>query len=270
MGRYDVTFKSFAESDPYTLMELFGGIKRSEILKLTPLERELNLSVKVVDHAYLVETAKLRMVVHFESQLKGGKRELLRTLKQEVRIWLKIGLPVAATIVWLSQKHAPKSMPKFVNVDAGALRMQLRIRHFKVWEVPAKSILKLDRPNAWPWVGVSNSTLDDLFQAGLRIRSEVADIAERERLIAELTVLSGVRYNRVEIDDVLGRLDVLINDEVLRASVTVQMYTEKLVEEAREQGVKKGLRKGREEGKADGARLMLRILLEGKIPSLAH
>ncbi|MBI3208695.1 MAG: hypothetical protein HYZ37_07315 [Candidatus Solibacter usitatus] len=273
VGRFDSAFKSLAESDPYALLEMFGGIDTTTILKLTPLERELNIPQRVVDQTYLVETVEGQSILHFESQLYGDSDLLLRTLRQDVAVWLKTGLPVHVTVIWLSKRHAPKNFPEWVDVKAGDLELRLHIRSVKAWELPAQSILRLERPSAWPWVSVADARREDVFQAYRRIEREVAGKEERNRLVGEFTVLAGLRYNRVEIDEVIGRADMVFSYELMDASSTVQSYVEPLKEKARQEGLKQGLEQGLKEAqaeKAGEARRLFRLVLEARFPDLAN
>ncbi|MBI3207315.1 MAG: hypothetical protein HYZ37_00260 [Candidatus Solibacter usitatus] len=275
MGKLDLTFKSLAEGDPLALLELFGNIDLKTIRKLTPLEREIAIPIKVTDHAFIVETDDQRSIQHFEAQLNGGKDFFLRTVKQEVGLWLKTELPLRVTVVWLSQRHAPKEFPEWIDVDAESLKIRLRIRHVKVWELEAKDILKSNRPNVWPWVGIANTTKEDVIEAAERIRIEVSSIEEKGRLTGELSLLTGLRYNWFE--ELNRRTNVFLSDEILQESFPVKRIMAKVrasslkegIEKGLEKGLEKGIEKGRGVGEAAEARRALRLVLQRTIPSLA-
>ncbi|MBI3207619.1 MAG: hypothetical protein HYZ37_01805 [Candidatus Solibacter usitatus] len=270
MGKYDLTFKSMAEVDPFALLELFGGIDVTTILKLTVVEREITIPVRVMDHSLLIETAEKVSLEHFEAQLQGGKEFFPRTLRQEVGLWLKKDLPVRVTVIWLSERHAPKEFPEWIDVDADALKIRLYIRHVKTWELEAKEILKSNRPSLWPWVGAANARKEDVLRAAERIRNEVPGIEERRRLAGELTVLTGLRYNWAEELD--RRLNVIFSDEVLLESFPVQRIVAQIrassLAEGRDVGRQEGRDEGREAGEAVEARRALRLVLRHTIPSL--
>ncbi|MBI3208840.1 MAG: hypothetical protein HYZ37_08055, partial [Candidatus Solibacter usitatus] len=159
-----------AESDPQAMVTLFGGLNQEEILILEPLQRELNLSVKAMDHVYLVATAKAKWIEHYEAELYGHNLRD-RLPDYSMGSCLKYKLPIRCTVVWMSKRAAPKTFPTQIDVDFWALQVTLHVRHVKVWELPAAELLRSDRPSLWPWVGAATGTEADVFAAGMRIHN---------------------------------------------------------------------------------------------------
>ncbi|MBI3209139.1 MAG: hypothetical protein HYZ37_09605, partial [Candidatus Solibacter usitatus] len=104
----------------------------------------------------------------------------------------------------------------------------------------------------WPWVALASANMDEVLEAGRRIQREVPDPALRRQLFGEISVLGGLRYNQVEIVDLLGRFHMFLSEEILRESVTIQM--------AEERGI--------EAGKLNEARNLMRLLLNQRFPGL--
>ncbi|MBI3210775.1 MAG: hypothetical protein HYZ37_17970, partial [Candidatus Solibacter usitatus] len=151
MGKFDLTFKSLAESDPRAMLELFGNVGDERILDLRPLERELNVPIQALDHAYLLKTPAGERIEHFEAHARGENRIVLtgRLTNYTMASWLKYKLPVYCTIVWMSPRTAPKQFPTLVRTQHGGLGVTLQIRSVRAWELPAGKLLASPSPHVW-------------------------------------------------------------------------------------------------------------------------
>ncbi|MBI3210026.1 MAG: Rpn family recombination-promoting nuclease/putative transposase [Candidatus Solibacter usitatus] len=272
MGKFDLTFKSLAESDPRSMIELFGGISNDQILDLRPLERELNLPIQVLDHAYLLETPAGKQIEHFEAQLRSGPDLRVRLPDYGMASWLKYRLPVYCTVVWMSPRTAPKRFPESVKAIHGGLEVTLKVRSVRAWELPVDKLLASPSPSVWPWVALASSNMDEVLEAGRRIQKEVADPRLRRQLLGEISVLGGLRYNRIEFDELLGRFHVFLSEEILKESVAIQMAEERGLEQGLQKGLHQGLNQGLQEGLEAGrlkeARRFLQLYLKKRFPAI--
>jgi hypothetical protein len=67
---YDRLFKSLAEGDPRGLLHLFGSLPLDAEAEVQALEREQNLPLLSVDHAYVIRTPQREWLAHFEVQTR--------------------------------------------------------------------------------------------------------------------------------------------------------------------------------------------------------
>jgi hypothetical protein len=74
VGRYDISFKSLAERSPLTLLRLFGHGPLEPDTRILPVDRELVMSIKTLDHAFLLEHRGVRWLEHFEAESVLSRR----------------------------------------------------------------------------------------------------------------------------------------------------------------------------------------------------
>lgn len=67
MGRFDPSIES-TDGKNYTLLRVFGRTPIDAAARIEPVERELAMGIKSVDHAYLIERHGERYIEHFEAE----------------------------------------------------------------------------------------------------------------------------------------------------------------------------------------------------------
>ena len=89
MGRYDTSFKSLAERRPHTLLRLFGSVPFEADTQVSPVERELAMSIKSVDQAFLLERHGKRWLEHFEAESVLSRGDLAQICRRATLLSMK-------------------------------------------------------------------------------------------------------------------------------------------------------------------------------------
>ncbi len=250
MGRFDLSFKSLAETCPLTLLRLFAPSRVDEGTRVEQVERELAMNLKSIDHAFRLFRNGERWVEHFEAELVISADDLLHILRRGVSLWLKYNLAVWTTIVLLSRRHAA-AIPDLVRDDLGSYGMCMSPAVVRLWEVSPDSLLEDDSLDGLPVVGAMNSTPEAMDQVVARL-GRVEDRETRSRLSAELVTWSSLKYNRDEVKDIRARLGMVTTKEVLMASPIGEEIMEY----------------GKQEGRLAEARRSLQIFADTRFPEL--
>jgi hypothetical protein len=250
VGRFDLSFKSLAESSPLTLLRLFGHVPVDEGTRVEPVERELAMSLRSVDHAFLLKRGGESWLEHFEAELVLSASDLLQILRRATLLSMKMEVPVWTTIVLLSRRHAG-TPPDRVAEDRGCLQVSMKPRVVALWEIRPDVLLAEGNVDVLPLVSAMKATPEELREAMRRL-ARVDDREQRSRLTAELVTWSSLNYNKEEVSDIRASLRMVTTKEVLMASP----IGEELVEY------------GREEGELIAARQYVTLLVESRFPSL--
>ncbi|MEZ5354997.1 MAG: hypothetical protein R2762_20360 [Bryobacteraceae bacterium] len=266
MGRYDISFKSLAETSPLTLLRLFGSTPIEPGTRVSPVDRELVMSIKTVDHAFLLEGPRGRWLEHFEAESALSADDLVRICRRATLLSMKNDAPVWTTIVLLSRRHAPTGLGGDITEERGCVTLQARPRFVKLWEQSPKAVLAASPVEALPLVGGMKATREELLEA-IRKLSEVPDRELRTRLFAELATWSSLQYNEIEIEEIRARMSMTLKELMLISPAGEELAKEKLVE-GEERGMAAGRAKGREEGQLVAARRDLCDVVDNCFPGI--
>jgi predicted transposase YdaD len=128
----------------------------------------------------------------------------------------------------------------------------------RLWEIGAAEALALGRESLLPFVPLMQGGRTEL-ESGARALGGVADEARQRELALHFVVLGGLRYNREELFEVLGRI-TMIPLEQLKESSVYQFIVE--------EGLKQGREQGREQGRLEALAHLLRRLAAKRFPEL--
>jgi predicted transposase YdaD len=259
---FDEAFKYLAEKDAKALLLLLGAIRRGERARIKLLPREVSVSAQLPDQPYEVTTGGNRRLVHVEAQTVYDPNLPDRMLEYAVRLWLRYRLPIASYVLLLTNRGVGKRPARTASLSAGNLRVDLKYTAVCLWRISARDTLALKRENLLPFVPLMRGGTAEL-EKGARGLGQVADETRRQELSLHFLMLGGLRYNREELLDLVGR-ESMIPLEQLRESSFYQY----ILDEGREEGLEKGLEKGREEGAQRAAASMLRGLIEQRFGQL--
>lgn len=119
-----------------------------------------------------------------------------------------------------------------------------------------------------PFVPLMNGGRRELEESAELLR-HVSDERERREASLHFLMLGGLRYNRADLLDLIGRRN-MIPLEQLKQSSFYQFILEEGLKEGREEGRKKGWEEGREEGREEGelkgVREILALLATSRFP----
>jgi predicted transposase YdaD len=137
---------------------------------------------------------------------------------------------------------------------AGSLRIDLSYAPVCLWQVSAKTALDLKRESLLPFVPLMRGGRGEL-EAGARLLWEVAEEKHRQELTLHFLLLGGLRYNPVDLLDLIGSESMIPVEQLKESS-----FYKYILEE--------GLQKGREEGRLEGEAALLRRMLEQRFGTL--
>jgi len=157
------------------------------------------------------------------------------------------------------ERYAPAVVPDEHRIDLDDLQAQVRFRVIRLWEIDPAPVLEWQRPSLWPWVSLMRSSPEILE----RTARQIASLGDR-KTAAEFVVLGGLRYNKNDLAEMLGRVSAMLTNEQLEESSYYQMILEK----GMEKGIEKGIEKGMQTGRLEEARRVLRRLLALRFPGL--
>ena len=174
MGRFDLTFKSLAEGNKLTLLRLFGHTPIDAATRVEPVERELAMGLKSVDHAYLLERDGERWIEHFEAEVVLSKDDLRLISERAVLLSIAKHVKIWTTIVRLSKRHAGAAVvPETLVDDRGSTQILMRSRVVNLWETEAAQVLADPDPDAVPLVGAMRATHSEMEEAIRRLLAEI-------------------------------------------------------------------------------------------------
>jgi predicted transposase YdaD len=131
----------------------------------------------------------------------------------------------------------PDDAPTEMTVEAGGLTLTVKYTVVRIWELPATEALKSGRASILPFVPLMKGGMEEL-EASAQALGQVADEPLRQRLSLHFVMLGSLRYNRVDLLDLLGRT-TMVPLHILKETP----FYQEIREEGREEGFEKGERK---------------------------
>jgi len=257
---YDVSFKLMAEEDPRGLLELLGVLPSGSNAEVVLLERELALPKLAVDQCFRITAEGESWIEHIECQswFDSGVPEIIAVYK--LTTWHKYRLEVRSVLVLPVEKGASRIVRNTFELDQPELRMTVRFRIVKLWEIDASVALNPKHPRLLPLVPLMKSTAIQIEEAAGQIaRLQDSNLANR------LGILTGLRYDEVETARLLERIRNMFPDELLMQSSIFNRLKRQVAEEARQEGK----REGKQEGRLVSGRQALRSVLAKLYPAIS-
>lgn len=251
---YDQAFKFLAEQDAESLLVLLGYLQPGERAEIEVLPRELRAAAILPDQPYRVLTAREHSVVQVEAQAWFDKSMLARYGEYGVRSWISYRLPVRCYVLLLTKRGLPKGLRTQGVIDAGDIQIKVRYRLIKLWEISARKVLAMNRENLLPFVPLMRGGREELEISALRL-SHVPDESRRSEMGMHFLMLGGLRYNRVDLLELIGRKGMIPLEQLKESS-----FYQFVMDEGRAEG--------RDEGRLEDAREMLRMLAAKRFPGL--
>ncbi len=257
---YDQAFKYLAEQDPRALMIMLGILKPGQKARIKLLPNEVTVSAKLPDSTYLVTTEDgVKRIVHIEAQTVYDPQIQRRMAEYAMRLWIKYGLPVDSYLLLLTPRKVPTPIPHQFRLLAGGLDVRLHYQVVPLWKLSARQALKLKRQDLLPFIPLMKGGLTEV-ETGASLIAEITDEKKQSEIGLYFIVLGGLRYNRLELLELLGSTNMLTYEHV-KDSSTLRYFTRQARKEARLKGQAEGLAKGRAEGLAKGRAKTLADLL---------
>ncbi|HEV8484203.1 MAG TPA: hypothetical protein VGV87_11720 [Blastocatellia bacterium] len=243
---YDRAFKYLAEQDAESLLILLGYLQPGQPAEIEVLPREIDVSTLLPDQPYRVVIGRDPWIVHVEAQTAYDSRIPKRMAEYGARLWMKHQLPVRSYVLMLTRRGLPKDPPEEAQIDAGCIQISVRYELVLVWQIDAQEMLSLNRESLLPFVPLMRGGQAEI-EAGAARLGGIADERKQRELSLHFLVVGGLRYNREDLLDLIGRKGMIPLDQLKESS-----FYQFIVEEGLEEGRKKGLEEGRQEGREEG------------------
>lgn len=255
---YDSAFKDLAEQDPEGLLLLIGALPPGARIKALP--REVTRPALLPDQPYEVISAAAHFVTHIEAQTRYEPPVPDRFVDYGAQLWLKYRLPVHCYLLVYLPRGMPADAPTSATVIAGGVKITVEYIIVRLWELQAEAVLQLNRVSLLPFVPLMKGNWAQVEEGARRLQT-VPDEARRRELALHFVVLSGLRYDRTDVLELLGRKN-MIPWETLKESSIIQWVMEESHKEGLERGHEEGIKEGIKEGEQQGRRKELLRLLE--------
>ncbi|MGH9833671.1 MAG: hypothetical protein ACRD9Y_11675, partial [Blastocatellia bacterium] len=238
---------------------------------------ELRAAAILPDQPYRVLTAHEHSIVQVEAQAWFDNSMLARYGEYGVRSWISYRLPIRCYVLLLTKRGLPKGLRTQGVIDAGDIRIKVRYRLIKLWEISARKVLAMNRENLLPFVPLMRGGRDEREISAQRL-SQVPDESRRSEMGMHFLMLGGLRYNRVDLLELIGG-KTMIPWEQLKESSWYQFVAEEAQKEAQEKvqkevqkvvqkEVQKEVQKVQKETQLKDAAVMLRKLAAKRFPDL--
>lgn len=233
---YDQAFKYLAEQEADAMLHLLGVIRPDEQARVELLPREISVPALLTDQAYLVTTDSRKFIAHAEAQAAYDYKMPERMPEYDVLLWLKYRLPVYSFVLLLTRRNVPRNTPTMGIIEFGGSQIITNYQIIRLWEIPAAEMLALKRDALLPFVPLMDGQQTEL-EAGVEQLRQVADERRRRDLALHFVMLGGLRYNRADLLEMIGRNNMIPLHQLKDSSFYQYILDE---------GIEKGIEKGRE------------------------
>ncbi|MEZ5403868.1 MAG: hypothetical protein R2729_29580 [Bryobacteraceae bacterium] len=90
------------------------------------MERELAMSIKTVDHGFLLESGGEAWVEHFEAESVLAGEDLATIAQRAMLLGIKNGVPAWTTIMLLSRRGSQPDASEEIRVPLGGVTIAVR------------------------------------------------------------------------------------------------------------------------------------------------
>jgi hypothetical protein len=162
------------------------------------------------------------------------------------------------SILFLLQPHGvPEEIPARGDVVIGDTVTTHPFRTVRLWELDPEPVLAAGDPGLFPWAILMRLGREQAARLGAQIAR-----TGNERWVARFLTLGSLRYDRDELEQMLGGPKMGLVEVIMEGSSLVREFSERAKVEGREQGLMEGRMEGRTEGRMEGLTMGLE---EGRI-----
>ncbi|MFN0100975.1 MAG: hypothetical protein ACKV2U_02675 [Bryobacteraceae bacterium] len=232
---YDRTFKILADDDPRAAMAAFAGIPLDADIEVQPVDRELNISTLRVDNLCRCRQDGVEFLVHFEAVSRYKAEALDHEVDYVRAIIAKYKLQCRSYMLLLTEGGVPERLPRYLKSQYGDYDSRVRLRAVRLWKIPARRILQMDRLALLPWTALMAGTPAEFAESWRRLVS-----SGDRNLPAQMALLRGLRYGKKEVSE--EGSTSMTTEEILEHSSVYQWILEKGEKIGVEKGEKIGVR----------------------------
>jgi hypothetical protein len=258
---FDRILKAFAEEAPGLLLHVLGMIPAKAAFTLTPLRPETAPPVILPDYvAAVVVESDDPFIFHVEFLAWYKSSAPKDVARYGGSLAWQYQLRVESVLLLLRPDGAPRRIPAIGEYAIGNTRVTHPFRTVRMWEIDPAPLLELNDPRLFPWAVLMKSTDEQVRM----MAAAVARLGDDETL-GRFLGLGSARYDRKQLEEMLGGPKMGLVEAILEASSLVQEVKEKAASTSRAEGHAEG----HAEGRAEEARRLLRRALQTKFPNLA-
>ena len=265
---FDRIVKSFADEAPLLFLRLLGIVPPGVEPKITPLRPETGPPIVLPDYvAALQVLAEEPFIFHCEFLWRFIAVALANMARYGSSLACQYNCHVVSILLLLHSKGVPDFIPEVAELQIGRTRLTHPFQVVRLWEIDPGLVLESNDLRLFPWVLLMKSTDEQVRRIG-EILSRDGD----EEMIARFLTLGSVRYDRKELEEMMGVPRYGLVNAILEGSFFVQEAVaegeKRGIEQGLEQGLERGLERGLKRGRIEEARRMLRSALQAKFPGL--
>lgn len=277
---FDRILKAFVDEAPEIFLGLLGVIPPDAAFQITNLRPETAPAVIMPDFvASLVVDSGEPFIFHVEFLLAYHADVPATMARYGGSLAWQYRRRVMSILVLLRPQGVPDTVPEVGEFAIGETRTTHPFRVVRLWEVDPQPLLETDDWRRLPWSVMMKSSDEEVRR--------VAGILAREgdeESIGRFLTLGSIRYDRGQLEEMLGALRMGLVEAILEGSSLVREVVDKASKKATAEGTAKGLAEGTAKGLAEGtakglaeglaegrtteARRLLRIALKAKFPGL--
>ena len=102
-------------------------------------------------------------------------------------------------------------------IDAGDIQIKVRYRLIKLWEISARKVLAMNRVNLLPFVPLMRGGREEMEISAQRL-SQAPDESRRSEMGLHFLMLGGLRYNRLDLLELIGRKSMITLEQLKESS----------------------------------------------------
>ena len=248
--------KEFADEVPMILLRILGIAPPGAEITLEPLRPETAPPVLMPDYvATLAITGQEPCIFHVEFALEYRKEIPPKIACYGGNLAWQYQRPVKSVLLLLRDQGVPDDIPTVGEHAIGETRLSHPFRTVRLWELDPEPLLSSGDPGLWPWALVMRLGREKAELLGAAVGK-----TGNEQWIARFLILGSMRYDRDELNQMLGGSRMGFVEAIIQGSSLFQYE--------REQAEAKGKAEGKAEGEAKEARRLLRLALADRFPGL--
>jgi hypothetical protein len=253
---FDRIAKEFAEEAPEVFLHLLGLAGSGAVLE--PLRPETAPPVVMPDYvASLSSPGQETRTLHVEFFVRYRDEIPSIIARYGGSLAWQYRRPVLSVLLLLRNDGAPDKIPGAGECVIGETRITHPFRTLRLWEMDPEPLLTAQDPGWRPWALLMNASPEQAETLGAEIAA-----SRNEEWIARFLLLGSVRYDRTELEEMLGRGGhrMGLMEAIVEGS--------SIFREQRDLAKAEGKEEGKEEGRSSEAARLLRLTLSSRFPGL--
>ncbi len=237
---YDQAFKFLAEQDPESLLLMLGAIEPGEQATIELLPREISVAAVLPDQSYRITSSRGERIAHVEAQTIWEDAVPTRMAEYGGLHFYKYRVPIDSYVIMLTKKNFPRHPPRKGILEGGGTRIETRFQIIQLWKLSAQETLASRRIALLPFVPLMDGARAELEAAATRL-GEIVEEQERRETALHFVMLGTLRYNRLDLLELIGRKGMIPLEQLKKHSGFYQFILEEGRQEGRQEGCRQAI-----------------------------